>query len=392
MIIDPDKRHGGSKWLGLRLTVVGLFFCSFLSQAAVPQDSMFVYIGTYTGPKSQGIYVSRFDEATGRLSGPELAAESRNPSFLALHPSGQFLYAAGEVSEFNGKREGVLSAFTIDPNSGKLSLLNQQPSGGAGPCHAAVDNQGKWLLVANYDSGSIAALPIQPDGRLLQAAATIQHHGSSVNPQRQTGPHAHFISPEPGNRFALVCDLGLDKVLVYRMEPILGSNDFSSMAVVAGSGPRHLAFHPNGRVVFLINELTSTLTVCSYNAGRGELKPLQTLSTLPTDFKGENTCAEVQVHPSGKFVYGSNRGHDSIAVFVFDPRSARLGFVGCEPTQGKTPRHFALTPSGKWMVVENQGSDSVVVFAVDTTTGRLKPSGPSITVGQPVCAVFSRAK
>ena len=353
---------------------------------------MFVYIGTYTGPKSQGIYVSRFDDRSGRLSAPALAAESPNPSFLALHPSGRFLYAAGEVSDFRGKPEGVVSAFLIEANSGHLTLLNQQSSGGAGPCHVAVDKQGKWLLVANYGSGSIAALDIQPDGRLRETGAVVQHHGSSVNPQRQREPHAHFIHPDPENRFALVCDLGLDKVLIYKMEPILSSNDFPSMSVVAGSGPRHLVFHPNKRSAFLINELTSTLTVCSYNANRGELKDVQTLSTLPADFKGDNTCAEVQVYPSGKFVYGSNRGHDSIALFAYDQRSGRLGFVGCEPTQGKTPRHFALAPSGKWMVVENQGSDNIVVFAVDTASGRLKPNGQKITVGQPVCAVFGAPK
>jgi 6-phosphogluconolactonase len=353
---------------------------------------MFVYFGTYTGSKSQGIYVSRFDDATGRLSVPELATESSNPSFLALHPGGRFLYAAGEVSEFNGKPQGVVSALSIDASSGKLNLLNQQPSGGAGPCHVSVDKEGKWLLVANYGSGSVASLPIETDGRLREASATIQHHGSSVNPQRQTEPHAHFVTPDPGNRFALVCDLGLDKVLVYRMDPILSSNTFPSLAISAGAGPRHLAFHPNGRSVFLINELNSTMSVCSYNADRGELQELQSVSTLPADFKGENTCAEVQVHPAGKFVYGSNRGHNSIAIFALDPRSMRLGFVGCEPSEGKTPRHFAFAPSGKWMLVENQGSDNVVVFAVDTATGRLKSNGQKITVGQPVCAVFARAK
>ena len=241
--------------------------------------TMLVYIGTYTGAKSKGIYVSRFDPATGRLTAPELAVETPSPSFLALHPGGRFLYAVGETANLGGKRTGAVSAFSLDAKTGKLTLLNRQSSGGAGPCHLAVDQTGKCLLVANYGSGSIAALPIQADGALGEPGAVIQHQGSSVNPQRQAGPHAHFITPDPANRFALACDLGLDQVLVYRLDPAkasLAANDPPFAAVKPGSGPRHLAFHPSGRFVFLINEMGSTLTAFAYDAKRGALKELQT--------------------------------------------------------------------------------------------------------------------
>ena len=370
----------------------GLIYPPAMSAETVPSGSaMLVYIGTYTGAKSKGIYVSRFDPATGWLTSPELAAETPSPSFLAIHPGKHFLYAAGEATNLGGKPIGAVSAFKLDAKTGQLTLVNQESSGGAGPCHLAVDRTGKCLLVANYGSGSIAALPIRADGSLAEPSAVIQHHGSSINPQRQAGPHAHFITPDPDNRFTLTCDLGLDQVLVYRLDPGKGSlvaNAPPFAAVKPGSGPRHLAFHPSGRFVFLINEMGSTLTVFAYDANRGVLKASQTISTLPEGFAGNSTCAEVQVHPSGKFVYGSNRGQDSIAVFGFDAASGKLTSLEHQPTQGKTPRHFALDPGGKWLFVENQDSDNIVVFQVDSKTGRLRPAGQTVSVGSPVCAVF----
>ena len=362
----------------------------------LPADgTMLVYIGTYTGAKSKGIYVSRFDPATGRLTAPELAVATASPSFLALHPSRRFLYAVGETAIWHGKRVGAVSAFSMDAKTGQLTLLNRQSSGGAGPCHLAVDRSGKCLLVANYGNGSIAALPIQADGALAEPGTVIQHQGSSVNPARQAGPHAHFITTDPANRFALACDLGLDQVLVYRLDPAkaaLVANDPPFASVKPGSGPRHLAFHPSGRFVFLINEMSSTLTAFAYDAKRGALKELQTVSTLPEKFAGNRSGAEVQVHPSGKFVYGSNRGHDSIAVFGFDPKSGQLTCLEHQPTQGKTPRHFALDPTGQWLLAENQDSDSIVVFRVDAKTGRLSPTGQTVSVGAPACAVFVPVK
>jgi 6-phosphogluconolactonase len=363
--------------------------------SALPEGSMLVYIGTYTGSKSQGIYVSRFDPTTGSLSQPELAAEAKNASFLALHPDRRLLYAVGEVDTFGGKQAGSVSAFRIDSKSGKLDLLNQQPSGGTGPCHLAVDAAGKCILVANYGSGSIAALPIQAGGKLGEPSAIIQHQGSSLNPQRQTGPHAHFITSDPANRFVLACDLGLDKVLVYRFDPAkaaLQPNEPASISLKAGAGPRHLAFHPNGRLAYVINEMGSTLTVFAYDAKRGALRELQSLSTLPGSFKGNNTCAEVQIHPSGKFVYASNRGHDSIALFGVEPETGKLIELGHQSTGGKTPRHFALDPAGKWLLAENQDSDTIVVFRVDSQTGKLTATGSPLHVGAPVCVLFVPVK
>jgi len=354
-----------------------------------------VYIGTYTGPKSQGIYVAHFDSATGKLGAPELAVQTKNPSFLAIHPNHRWLYAVSEMSDFAGQRTGAVSSFTIE-KTGKLTLLNQQSSGGSGPCHVAVDRAGKCVLVANYGSGSVAALPVEADGSLKPPAVSIQHHGSSVNPQRQAGPHAHFITTDPANRFALACDLGLDKVLVYRLAepgtspaaPLLAPNDPPSVSVTPGSGPRHLAFHPNGRFVYLLDEIASTFTVFAYDAQRGSLRELQTISTLPSEFKGDNLCAEVQVDVAGKFVYGSNRGHDSIAVFAVDPSSGKLTLVERVASQGKTPRYFALDPTGHWLLAENQESNNLVVFPVAAQTGRLGAPMQTVAVGSPVCAVF----
>jgi 6-phosphogluconolactonase len=373
----------------------GMYIAAMAAETVSPEGGMRVYFGAYTGAKSKGISVSHFDPATGRLTAPELAATTTSPTFLAVHPSRRFLYAVAETSNLGGKRVGTVAAFSLDASSGKLSLLNRESTGGAGPCHLEVDRTGKCLLVANYGGGSVAALPIQETGALGSACSFVQHKGSSVNPQRQEGPHAHYITTDPANRFALTCDLGLDQVLVYRFDPdkaTLVPNDPPFAAVAPGCGPRHLAFHPTGRFAFVISELGSTLMTFSYDAKRGRLKELQTLSTLPATFVGKNSCAEVQVHPSGKFVYGSNRGHDSIAVFGFDAKRGKLTCLQIQHTQGKTPRHFAIDPSGQWLLAENQDSDSVVVFRIDEKTGRLSETGTSVAVGAPTCAVFVPVK
>ena len=365
------------------------------AKAASTNGPMRVYIGTYTGAKSKGIYVSPFDPATGRLGAPELAASTPSPSFLAMHPDGRHLYAVGETTNLGGKQVGAVNAFRIDEKTGLLTLLNQQSSGGAGPCHLSLDKTGKCVLVANYGSGSVAALPIQADGKLAEPSAAIQHQGSSADPQRQAGPHAHFITVDPANRFALACDLGLDQVLVYRVDPargLLAPNDPPFASVKPGSGPRHLAFSPDDRFVYMISEMGATMTAFAYDAKRGSLKELQTVSTLPADFTGAKSCAEVQVHPSGKFVYGSNRGHDSIAVFAVDASSGKLTCVDYQSTQGKTPRHFAIDPTGQWLLAENQDSDNIVVFRLDSKTGRLSPAGQTVEVASPVCAVFAPMK
>lgn len=359
--------------------------------AAAAAASNLVYIGTYTGTKSKGIYQASFNPATGELTPPVLAAEERNPSFLALHPTLPVLYAVAEVDTFNGGRSGAVAAYRRETD-GKLSLLNRQPSGGTGPCHLAVDSGGKCVLVANYGSGSVAALPIRADGSLGKPGTTIQHRGSSVNLNRQAGPHAHFVTPDPANRRALVCDLGLDKVLVYQLDAAGASfapHDPSSVAVSPGAGPRHLTFSGDGRFVYVLNEMGSTLVTFSWDPARGRLKEVQTVSTLPPGFKGESTTAELQTGAAGRFLYASNRGHDSIAVFARDPRTGRLTLVQHQAAGGKTPRHFALDPSGRWLLAENQGSDNVVLFKVDAQTGRLASTGQAVEVGAPVCLVFA---
>jgi 6-phosphogluconolactonase len=354
-----------------------------------------VYFGTYTGAKSQGIYISRFDSTTGKLSAPELAAEIKNPTFLAVAPGGNFLYAVSEVDKIGDKRTGAVAAFALDARTGKLTPLNQQNSGGGGPCHISVDATGKCLLVANYGGGSIAALPINADGSLGEAATTIQHTGSSVNTNRQSAPHAHFILPSPDNRFTLDCDLGLDKISVNHLDASAakltpGEPPFTT--VVPGSGPRHLIFSRAGKFVYVINEMGGAVTVFSYAAHDAALTEVQTVSTLPKDFSGNSTCAEIALHPNGKFLYASNRGHDSIAVFAVDRKTGKLTFVEHQSTQGRTPRHFAIDPTGRWLLAENQGSDSVVVFALDPKTGKLKPTGQTVSIGSPVCAMFVAEK
>jgi len=356
-----------------------------------------VYFGTYTGMKSRGIYVSKFDSATGKLTAPELAAEARNPSFLALHPDGKFLYSCAEIGESQGKPGGLVEAFAIDAASGRLTALNRQNSAGTAPCHLSVDATGRCLFTANYGSGTIASFPIQADGSLGEMASAIQHRGTVALPQRQGGPHAHFISPSPDNRFVLACDLGLDQVLVYRLDEKtaqLTPNDPPFAKVPPGAGPRHFAFSRDGKWVFVINEINLTVTTFRYDASRGTLTPAQTASTVPGDYAvtGKDSCAEIAVHPNGKFVYGCNRGHDSIAVFSLARGSGKLTLLENQPTQGKTPRHFALDPTGGWLLAENQNSDSIVVFAVDPATGKLQPTGQTLALGSPVCAVFLPVK
>lgn len=364
------------------------------SAFAQQPEKMRVYLGTYTQKNSKGIYRCELDLATGKLSEPVLAGQTANPSFLAIHPNQKFLYAVGEVGDFGGKKAGAISAFAIDPKTGDLTLLNQQSSGGAGPCHLVVDREGKYVLGANYGGGSACALPIGADGKLGEATSVIQHKGTSVNPKRQDAPHAHSINLDPANRFAMVADLGLDKVMIYRLDPAKGTltaNDPPSASVAPGAGPRHFAFHPTGKYAYVINELANTVTAYSYDAERGALKEIQTITTLPKDFKGTSHTAEVQVHPSGKFLYGSNRGHDSIAVFSIDT-DGKLTAVGHTQEGIKTPRNFGIDPTGHYLLAASQAADKVTVFRIDAKTGELKPTGSVIEVPVPVCVKFMVVK
>jgi len=365
-----------------------------LSLLPISGREYFVYFGTYTGAKSKGIYVSRFDDKSGKLSAAELAVETKSPSFLALHPKGRVLYAVGEATTVGETRQGAVTAFSVEARTGRLTSLNSQPSGGAGPCHLTLDVNRGLLFTANYGGGSVGALPIRADGTLGAPINVSQHAGASVNPRRQEGPHAHCVNLDPGKKFLLVCDLGLDKVMVYRLgdgKEALTPNNPPFATVAPGAGPRHLAFQPNGKFVHVLNELNSTISTCAYDQRRGTLQEGQTVSTLPAGFSGSTSCAEIEVHPSGKFVYASNRGHDSIAVFAAAKRTGLLSPVEHEPTQGKTPRHFTLDPTGRWLLAENQGSDSVVVFRVNAKTGALEATGQTVEVPSPVCALFVAA-
>jgi 6-phosphogluconolactonase len=349
-----------------------------------------VYVGTYTDGDSEGIYRCELNVVTGALSEPRLVGKFENPNFLAIGPDRRHLYAVGNAAEFTDSQRGAVAAFEIDPATGDLALLNAQSSRGANPCHVIVDKAGKFALVANYSGGSVATLAIA-DGKLLPAETAIQHLGASVNKERQTGPHAHSINLDPAGRFAFVADLGIDKVLIYRYDATTGEltpNDPPSVKLPPGSGPRHFAFHPNGRWAYVINELTSTVSAMAYDAQRGALEVLQTISTLPEDFQGENTTAEVAVHPHGKFLYGSNRGHDSIAMFAIDESTGKLTSLGQHPAGVKTPRHFVVDPTGAWLLAAGQDSNDIAVHRIDPATGKIEATDISVGVPSPVCLKF----
>jgi 6-phosphogluconolactonase len=354
----------------------------------------FVYLGTYTGPKSRGIYVATFDAATGKLGAPRLAAETESPSFLALHPTRPLLYAVNEVDNFEGQKAGSVSAFAIDSATGALRPLGRAPSGGGGPCHLAVDRGGRHVLVANYGGGSVASLPVKADGGVDAPSSFVQHQGAGADPKRQSRPHAHMIETDAANSFALAADLGLDQVLVYRFDASGGKlqpADPPFARLEPGSGPRHFAFSPDGRDVYVLSEMKITVTAFKYASGR--LTEFQTVSALPagTEPTPADSGAEIVAHPSGRFVYASLRGPDSIAVFARDAKSGRLTPVERVATGGKTPRGFGVDPSGRWLLAAHQRSDSVVVFKIDPDTGRLSPTGQTIEVGSPVSVAFFRA-
>ncbi|HEV2418205.1 MAG TPA: lactonase family protein [Terriglobia bacterium] len=359
--------------------------------ASGPQD--IVYIGTYTQSTSRGIYAYRFDERTGEITSLGLAAETKNPSFLAISPNRQYLYAVNEVGTFKGQKSGAVSAFAIDLKTGKLTLLNQVASRGPIPAHVSMDKTGRYVLVANYGGGSVAVFPVETNGSLGPASAFVQDKGHSVNPVRQTKPYAHSINISPDNRFALAADLGIDKLLVYHFEDgSLKPNDPPYATVKPGSGPRHFVFSPNGKFVYVESEMGSSLTVFSYDAARGALSEVQTISSLPPDFKGKSTGAEVQVLPSGRFLYASNRGSDTIAVFAINRRNGTLKPVEYVPTGGKNPRMFAIDPSANYLFAANQDSSNVVIFHINHSTGKLTPTGKQLKLSSPVCVVFVKAR
>ena len=351
------------------------------SQAA----DMFVYFGTHRAATNAGFSLARFNPDTGELSKPEFLLPALAPAFFEIHPDGRYLYTCNATSA------GEVSAYEIEPHTGALTWLNSCPSGGGEPSYLSLDQTARYGLVANYDGGNLAVFALKADGSLGGRTAFAQHTGSSVDPRRQTRAYAHSILAAPDNRFVLGADLGVDKIYVYRFNSQDGSlkaNDPACVRIAMGSGPRHLKFHPNGRWVYVLNEISSTVVGFNWNAETGTLGEFQTASTLPADYFGVNTAAEISVHPNGKFLYASNRGHDSLAVFAIDPQSGWLKLVEHISCGGKLPRNFTFDPTGKWILCCNHGSDNAVVFRVDGTTGRLTQNGPAVPVPYPFCARF----
>ena len=351
-----------------------------------------VYVGTYTTKTaSKGIYAFRYDANSGKLTPVAVAAETQDPSWVAVHPNGKFLYAVNE-----GGKNSMVGAFSLDAKSGKLTLLNQLPALGEDPCYLSFDRSGKYIFVANYTSGNVVVFPIEADGKLGAATANVRDEGTlGPNKERQEGAHAHWMEASAGNRYAYVSDLGLDKILIYQFDAASGKlvnpdakqQDAFSAALAPGSGPRHVAFSRNGNFMYVLSELQSTVTVFA-NDAREKYRAVQTISALPKDFSGRNDAAEIALHPNGKFLYASNRGHESIALFKVDRGTGKLTAAGDFSVQGKEPRHFAIDPLGNYLLAEDQLSNKIVTLRIDQKTGALTPTGDSVEVPSPVCLVF----
>ena len=386
------------KSISLRIVTALLLLGNF--SAASPASGKKVhnyiaYVGTYQERGSKGIYAYRFDSSNGRLSAIGLQAEASNPAFLRLAPKHHILYSVNEIDNYQGQHSGAISAYRADAKTGALTLLNQVSSVGAGPCYLSLDKTGKFLLAANYEGGSVAAITLLPDGKLGEASSSVQHHGSSVHPDRQKGPHAHFIETTFDNRFAIVADLGLDQLLVYKFDSSKGSlipapTPFAKLR--SGSGPRHFVFHPNHRYLYLVNEITSSVTAFSYDAKTGRLKEKQTVSSLPKDFQGHSDASEVHMDVAGRFVYVSNRGPDTIALFRINPANGTLEMVETVSSGGKRPRCFAIDPSGNFLLAANQDSENIVTFRIDPKSGRLSKVDETGGVISPVSLAFLEAK
>ncbi len=360
--------------------------------------SQLIFLGTSTGPQSAslGIYAVRLDLTTGKLGEPILAAKTPSPGFLAWNPNGRVLYALSESLGPDGKSGGAVTSFAFTQATGALSALNTQPAGGAGTTHLAVDATGRMLVTVSYSGGYVASFPLAADGRILPRTSFILHQGQlGPNHSRQEKPHPHSIIISPDNRFAFVADLGLDRVFAYRLNLAAGTmvpNDPAFIATAPGSGPRHTKFSRDGRNLYILGEIDGSVTACSYDAGRGTATPLQHISTLPAGFKvtDPDRAAEIRVHPNGQFVYASNRGHDSIAVFSRNAADGTLKLVEITPSGGGHPRNFELSPDGIWLVCANRDSNNLVVFKVDAATGRLTRTGATASVPAPICVLFGK--
>ena len=377
--------------LGALNLCLGARFRGPIFPAAAPEAIL--YVGTYTSgtSTSEGIYTYKFNSTSGELIRSVVTRGVVDPSFLTIDRNHRHLYAVNELDQFEGKPGGAISAFTIDPRTANLKVINQQATFGSAPCHVVLDPTGKFALAANYVGGSVVVLPVRRDGSLGPATDVVQHHGSSINPARQEGPHAHCVAFDLANRYVFVADLGLDKIMSYRLDPRAGKlipNDPPWTHTKPGAGPRHIVFHPGGGFAYVINELNSSIVVYSYDGSHGVLREIQAVPTLPEGFSGTNTAAELRVSRSGRFLYGSNRGDDSLVTFSINSSDGKLTYVAREPAGGKTPRNFVLDPTGAFALVANQNSNAIIVFRIDPATGRLVPAGHSADVPSPVCIQF----
>ena len=396
-LMQSDKNNNQTRRDFLKFAAAGTMALtcadSLFGQASDGKKSkeMLVYIGTYTSgkSKSEGIYIYKLNLETGALSPYKTVKTVVEPSYLTIDESKKFLYAVNETVEYEGKKSGAVSAFSINQKTGDLTFLNKQATLGGAPCFVIVAENEKFVLVANYVGGNAAVFPIGADGKLGATVDLQQNSGTGPNKDRQEAAHAHSINLDHKNRFAYLCDLGVDKIFIYEFDKKTGKLKANPaqqfFQAKAGFGPRHFAFHPHKHYAFVINELNSSITALARDEDDGTLKEIQTVSTLPADFKGANTCADLHISPNGKFIYGSNRGHDSIAAFEIDEQTGKLEFIEHTSTQGKTPRNFAIDPSGKFLLAANQNSDSVVVFRMDETNGKLAPVGAPVAVPTPVC-------
>ena len=370
------------------VTAMGLLSLHARSKPSVAEEQA-VYVGTYTSGtsgKSEGIYICRLNMATGELKHFKTVKGVVDPSYLAIDRKRRFLFSVNEVSKFEGQPSGAISSFSIDRRTSDLTYLNQKASKGGSPCYVTQDQTGRFILLANYESGNASVLPIKGDGSLGEAVSVVQHSGASINRDRQLGPHAHCILMDKSNRYAFVVDLGIDKIVVYRFDEKSGTlTNHGAVATKPGAGPRHLTFHRNNRFAFVINELDSTMNAYAYDSKGGLLRHQQTISTLPETFSGASFCADVHISPNGKFLYGSNRGHNSIVVFAINPKSGQLTLVEHVSTGGDWPRNFVIDPTGTYLLAANQRSDSVVTFRIDTRTGKLTPTGQVAQIPTPVC-------
>ena len=363
--------------------------CESLLGEEPARKSVFLYVATYSPQAGEGVFVTTFDSTNGTLGVLRPGGGQKSPAALAIHPSGKFVYGTTLIQESPEKSSGGIVALAIDPQTGELREIDRQLSGGTGPCYLSIDGEGRCLLVAHCGTASVACRQLQPDGRFGPAMTVVPHVGESRNAEGK--PQAHSIIVAPGNRFAIAADLGLDRLFIYSLEARsagLTPHDPPFAALTLGAGPRHLAVHPGGRWIYSVNELGNTISAGSFNGDTGVYESIQEISTLPADFQGESYAAEIQVHPTGRYVYASNRGHDSLATFSVNAETGRLESLGQTPAQGKFPRHFAIEPTGRFLVVANQKSDQLAVFQIDELTGRLTPQGMPIELRQPVCVKF----